>query len=127
MPHGGARPGSGRKSIFGRKALKKPVAMDFSEAGWVALRGLQRRQPHLSRNAIIGWLALQYADKLTFDAKGVVFPQKARRVLSIRVPATVRDALRRARRRTGKNYSDLGEALVRQYGHTASFPSVPSS
>ena len=60
-----------------------------------------------------------------FDEDGTVYPGKAQNVLAIRMPAREAELLKEARARTGKGYSDLGEALVRRYGPTAEFPILP--
>jgi hypothetical protein len=121
--HGGARPGAGRKSVFGAKALAKPFSMDFTPAGRKALDALVRRTT-LSRNAVIATLALQFADRLTFDL-AAPFPGKlATAVLSIRVPPDAGAKLAAAHVRTGKSYSDIGEALVRWHGASARYPSL---
>lgn len=118
--HGGARDGAGRKSVFGVKAVAKPFAMDFTTNGRRALASVTRRTK-LSRNAVIAALALEHADALTF-AEADVFPDKAREVLSIRVPPKAATKLKAARRRTGRSYSDIGEALVRGYADRTTFP-----
>jgi hypothetical protein len=118
--HGGARVGAGRKTIFPQKAIRKPFAMDFTAAGRRALATLVRRTG-LSRNAVIGWLALRHGDAVSFD-KADPFPQKARAVLAIRVPPPAGAKLAAARVRTGHGYSDIGEALVRWFGGDAAFP-----
>ena len=119
--HGGRRKGAGRKSIFTTKAVEKPFAMDFTKRGRATLRALTKRTG-LSRNGVMAILALQFGDALTFDADGVAFPDKAHKVLSIRVPKDAAAKLRAARRRTRKSYSDIGEALLSRFGATASFP-----
>lgn len=118
--HGGARLGAGRKSVFKAKALEKPFAMDFTPRGRRALDAIVRRTG-LSRNAVIGTLALRFADRVAFT-DDQPYPDKARKVLSIRVPPTAGAKLAAARVRTGHSYSDIGEALVRQYGDEASYP-----
>jgi hypothetical protein len=118
--HGGARDGAGRKSVFGVKAVDKPFAMDFTEKGRKALASLTRRTK-LSRNAVVGVLALAHADTLTFTDDDV-FPDKAQEVLSIRVPPKAAAKLRAARARTDRSYSDIGEALVLRYGARTKFP-----
>ena len=119
--HGGARPGSGPKTIFGgSKALTKPIAMDFTPRGRRELARLVKRTG-LSRNAVIGWLALRHADALSYT-DAMVFPGKARDVLSIRLPREAAAKLAAARVRTGRSYSDIGEALVRGYGPAETFP-----
>jgi hypothetical protein len=42
--------------------------------------------------------------------------------LSIRVPKDAAAKLRAAHKRTGRSYSDIGEALVVWHGPTATFP-----
>jgi hypothetical protein len=117
--HGGAR--AGRKSIFATRAVAA-FSMVFTPTGRLALDALTRRS-RLSRNAIIAWLALTYADQLQFDAPGVAFPGKMwTRVDTIRVPAAAAAALRRAHARTNHSYSDIGEALVREFGRHTTFP-----
>jgi len=123
--HGGARPGAGRKSIFGAKALDKPFAMDFTPGGRRVLDALVRRTG-LSRNAVLAVLALRHADALVFEERDP-FPDKAREVLSIRVPPEPGAKLAAARVRTGHSYSDIGEALVRWHGAAAKFPTAGSS
>lgn len=119
--HGGRRAGSGRPSIFGATALAKPYAMDFTAVGRKELARLVRRTG-LSRNAVLAILALKHADALVFTAP-TPFPDKARNVLSIRVPPDAGAKLTAARIRTGYSYSDIGEALVRWYGASTRFPS----
>jgi hypothetical protein len=118
--HGGHRKGAGRKSIFGVKAVAKPFAMDFTPGGRRRLQVLCRRHK-LSRNAVLGTLALQFADRLTFDVPQP-FPNKAQAVLSIRVPRAAAAQLNAARKRTKHSYSDLGEALVQWFGDLATYP-----
>src|SRR5262245_15978214 len=118
--HGGARPGAGRKSVFRSKALDKPFAMDFTPAGRRALDVLVRRTG-LSRNAVVGTLALRFADRVTFNG-ATPYPDKARSVLSIRVPREAAAKLTAARIRTAHSYSDIGEALVREFGDEARYP-----
>jgi hypothetical protein len=122
--HGGARDGAGRKSLFRTKALEKPFAMDFTPTGRRALDALVRRTG-LSRNAVIGVLALRYADRVVFFDGPSPYPDKARSVLSIRVPREAGAKLAAARVRTGRGYSDIGEALVRQFGDKVTFPAPP--
>jgi hypothetical protein len=117
--HGGARDGAGRKSLFAEKALAKPFAMDFTVAGRRELDALVARTG-LSRNGVLAWLALKYADQVAFDVRAP-FPNKARRVCSIRVPPEAGAKLAAARVRTGHGYSDIGEALI-QFGRLAVFP-----
>jgi hypothetical protein len=116
MTRGGVREGAGRKSAFPGKVLGKNFGMDFTPAGRKALDRLQAATG-LSRNDILAHLALRHAHDLVFDGK-------AQSVLSIRLPADAGDALRAAHMRTGKGYSDLGEALVTRYGPEAVFPVV---
>jgi len=120
---GGYREGAGRKSAYPGKT--RSFAMDFTPAGRHALKALVRRRG-LSRNDVLAHLAIHYAEQLTFAAPGVVFPGKlAANVLTIRVPAAAGDKLTDARRRTGKSYSDIGEALVCWFGPTAKdFPTA---
>ena len=118
--HGGARAGAGRKSIFGTTALPKPFPMDFTLDGRRELDALAQRHG-LSRNGVIGLLALQFADDVVFT-EDAPYPTKARSVLSIRVPRDAGAKLAAARVRTGHGYSDIGEALVRQFGRRAKFP-----
>lgn len=122
--HGGARTGAGRKSVFGKKAVAKPFAMDLTPEGRQALFALCARTG-LSRNGVVGVLALQFADVLGFPEEGVVYPDKAQDVISIRVPKDAASKLRAARRRTGKGFSDIGEALIRQFGRKAKYPRPP--
>src|SRR5262245_59121474 len=113
---GGVRPGAGRKSAYPGKS--RSFAMDFTPAGRKVLKSLVARH-RLSRNDLLAHLSLRYADRLTFDAPGVVFPGKlAANVLTIRVPADAGDKLTAVHRRTLKSYSDIGEALVCWYGPT---------
>lgn len=119
--HGGRRAGAGRKSLYPGK-VARPFAMDFTPAGRKVLRALVQRR-RLSRNDVLAHLILHYADQLTFEAPGVVFPGKvAANVLTIRLPVPARDKLVRAHRRTGKSYSDIGEALVCWFGPHANYP-----
>jgi hypothetical protein len=120
MARGGARANAGRRSAFPGLDMK-PFAMDFTPGGRRALRRLEVRT-QLSRNNILAHLTAEHAASLTFDEPGVVFAGKAQQVLTIRMPADVGQLLREARARTGKSYSDLGEALVLRYGSTTTFP-----
>lgn len=122
--HGGARAGAGRKSVFASKELEKPFAMAFSPAGLRELRRVVSRTG-LSRNGVIGVLALQHADALTF-ADRAPFPQKAAAPFSIRVPRDAGAKLAAARVRTGHSYSDIGEALVRWFARHTAFPKRPT-
>jgi len=121
MPRGGWREGAGRPAAYPHKVLDDPFPMDFTSAGRAMFDKLQARTS-LSRNDIIAHLALTYADELEFRTPGVVFPIKAQEVYRICVPEDAGDKLRRARTRTGKSYSDIGEALVCWYGPVATFP-----
>jgi hypothetical protein len=118
--HGGARAGAGRKSVFTSKALAKPFAMDFTPAGRRALSALVKHTG-LSRNSVIAVLALQHADHVAF-AVAAPYPDKARQVLSIRVPREAGAKLAAARVRTGHSYSDIGEELVREFAERTKFP-----
>ncbi len=124
---GGARKGAGRKSAF-PGMVSKPFPMDFTPEGRARLEKITERTG-LSRNNVLTFLALTFAHKLTFSAlePGTVYPGKAQQVLAIRVSAKAAAKLTAARDRTGKSYSDIGEALVRRYGRSASFPAPPSS
>lgn len=120
MTHGGARVGAGRRSVF-RGIEAKPFAMDFTPAGRKQLDRLCKRTK-LSRNDVLAHLTAEYAADLQFTEAGVVYPGKAQEVLAIRMPTMQADVLRAARERTGKSYSDIGEALVCQFGRVATFP-----
>lgn len=122
-PRGGLRAGAGRHSAFPGNALK-PFAMDFTPAGRKALDRLCRRTK-LSRNNVIAHLVAAHGAALAFEVDGVVYPGKAQAVLAIRMPAREGDLLQAVRARTGKSYSDIGEALVRQFGRSTTFPSLP--
>ncbi len=98
--------------------------MDFTPAGRKALDRLCRRTK-LSRNNVVAHLVAERGDVLTFDAAGVVYPGKAQSVCAIRMPACEGDLLKAVHARTGKSYSDIGEALVRQFGRSTTFPSLP--
>jgi hypothetical protein len=100
--------------------------MDFTVEGRRQLDGLVKRW-RLSRNAVIGLLALHHADELQFETPFDVhrFTPKAQAVLSIRVPPDAGAKLAAARIRTSCSYSDIGEALVRWFGPT--FPSATVS
>ena len=123
MP-GGYREGAGRKSAFPGKLIEKPFAMDFTPNGRRVLEGLTTRHG-LSRNDVIAHLALKYADRLVFEEEGVVFPGKAQQVLSIRVTPEVAVKLTAVHDRTGKGYSDIGEALVTRFATEREFPVLP--
>lgn len=123
MTWGGIRAGAGRRSAFPGNALK-PFAMDFTAVGRQALDCICRRTK-LSRNNVVAHLVTEYADALVFGAPGVVYPGKAQAVLAIRMPARQGDLLTVARARTGKSYSDIGEALVCCFGQSTIFPSLP--
>jgi hypothetical protein len=45
--------------------------------------------------------------------------------MSIRVPKDAGDRLRAAQKRTGKSFSDIGEALVTWYGDDKKLPVLP--
>lgn len=124
---GGARPGAGRKSAYPRKDLAHPFGMDFTPAGRQLLDQIRARTG-LSRDDILAHLVDRHLTRLRFDGThGCAYPGKlAANVLRIRLPRDLGDRLRDARRRTGKSYSDLGEALVTIYGSTTSdYPSLP--
>lgn len=124
-PRGGTREGAGRKSAFPGKLLERTVYMDFTPAGRQALDVLTAREG-LSRNDVLAHLSLRYADQLSFDCEGVVFPGKAQAAMTIRLPADALQVLERAHARTGKSYSDLGEALVLWHGQEEhAFPLLP--
>ena len=124
MGHGGARANAGRRSVF-RGIEAKPFAMDFTPAGRKALDRVCKRTK-LSRNDVLAHLTAEYATDLHFAEAGVVYPGKAQEVLAIRMPTVQGDVLRAARERTGKSYSDIGEALVCQFGRGATFPRLPA-
>lgn len=125
MGRGGYREGAGRKTIFPNKVLDRRFGMDFTPAGRAVLDALQARTG-LSQNDILGHLVQRHATRLAFTEPGVVFRGKAAsNVISIRLPADLADALTAAQARTGKSFSDLGEALVRWYGHKETFPVLP--
>lgn len=119
---GGRRENAGRKSAFPRIDMK-PFAMDFTPRGRAELARLERSSG-LSRNNIITHLTAMHAGELEFDEEGIVFPGKKQKVLSIRMPPREGELLRAAHARTGKSYSDLGEALVLRYGSQADFPTI---
>lgn len=123
---GGYRENAGRKSAFA-KTVDKPFAMDFTPDGRRELQRLVKRT-RLSRNNVLSHLAIQHAHRLEFDdVPGTVYPGKSQDVLSIRVSPMAAVRLRAARARTGKSYSDLGEALVRRFGQAEKhFPASPS-
>ena len=122
MPRGGKRAGAGRRSLFPGNDLK-PFAMDFTPAGRKVLDGICRRTK-LSRNDVITYLVSEHGDALVLSAEGVVYPGKAQAVLTIRMPTIPGAVLMAAHARTGKSYSDIGEALVREYGPLAQFPTL---
>ena len=123
--HGGRREGAGRRSLFphARRAI---VYFDLTPAGRKLLAKVKRRA-RLSRNDLFAHLALEHADKLRFDdVPGVVFPGKANEnVLLIRLPVQAHAKLHAAHERTGKSYSDLGEALLSWYSSDTDFPPLP--
>lgn len=122
--HGGRREGAGRRSLYPR-ARRAIVYIDLTPAGWKLLSKVKRRA-QLSRNDLFAHLALEHADKLEFTAPGVVFPGKANaNVLLIRLPVQAHAKLRAAHQRTGKSYSDLGEALLSWYAGSTAFPPLP--
>lgn len=124
---GGVREGAGRKAAFPHKELDRPFGMDFTPAGWIALLDLQKRTG-LSRDDILAHLTGEFADALVFDSDGVQYPGKrGSSILRIRLPKEQGDRLRAAQARTGKSYSDLGEALVHRYGHQTTFPAIPGA
>lgn len=113
-PSGGARENAGRKAAYGTKA-PAPVPMVLTPEG-EALLVAACACSGLSRNDVMTHLALRHARELRFSAPGVVYPGKANsNVLSIRVTAKARLLLDAARKRTGKSYSDLGEALLEKF------------
>lgn len=116
MPRGGYRAGAGRKSAFPGKVIEAPVYMDFTPEGHRQLRRIVQRTG-LSRNDVIGHLAIKYADELNFEDDGVVFAGKrAKNVMAIRLDQNGLAKLKAAGERTGKSASDIGEALVRIFG-----------
>lgn len=122
MARGGVRDGAGRKSAFPHKVLDQPFGMDFTPDGHRALRQLQAKTG-LSQSDVLAHLVERHASMLTFTMEGVAFPGKlAENILRIRLPEHLGDALRAAQTRTGKSFSDLGEALVRWYGDAETFP-----
>jgi hypothetical protein len=125
MPHGGARDNAGRKSAYPGLDMQS-FPMQFTPPARRLLDALQARTG-LSRNNILAHLTLCHVESLSVsaDEDGVLFPGKGSDVLSIRMPADVGKRLRAAKARTGKSFSDLGEALVRQYGATTTFPARP--
>lgn len=127
-PRGGYRENAGRKSAFPGKILDKPFFMDFTPKGRRELQHLVTRTG-LSRNDVIGHLALRHADDLAFEEEGVAFPGKmAEDVMSIRLDRQAGAKLAAARVRTGKSYSDLGEALIRWFGKAEKvFPVLPGA
>lgn len=126
VTRGGYREEAGRKSAYPGVDLK-PFAMDLTPAGVRLLDKLCKRTG-LTRNNVLAHLTNLYADRLAFPGQdGVLYAGKAQSVLSIRMPADIGAKLRAARQRTGKSYSDLGEALIRLYGETTEFPAPPES
>jgi hypothetical protein len=119
--HGGARAGAGRKSIFADRAVPRAYPMALTRAGHEALAALTG-QTGLSRNAILAVLVRRHAHHLALPEDGIIYRGKTPAVLSIRLPPSAAQRLEHARYRTGKSYSDIGEALVRRYGHVTSFP-----
>lgn len=114
MASGGARENAGRKDAYGGKDAA-PVPMVLTPSG-DALLVAACEATGLSRNDVMTHLALRYASLLRFDGDGVAFPGKDyRRVRSIRVTTKARTLLDKARERTGKSYSDLGESLLARY------------
>jgi hypothetical protein len=129
---GGFRENAGRPTAFAGKNLESPRAMDFTPEGRVVLADLQERNG-LSRSDVIAHLALRHCDALAlrpvFQRPGTVFTGRTRRnanVYRIVAPPNVLRKLDALRKRTGKSYSDIGEALVRWYGpREKDWPAVP--
>lgn len=122
MGAGGARENAGRKDAYGGKDAA-PVAMVFTPQGdQIMVETCERTG--LSRNDVLTHLALKHARALKFSVEGVVYRGKDyRAVRSIRVTQKARKLLDAARERTGKSYSDLGEALlVRFAASTRDYP-----
>jgi len=90
--------------------------MAFTLNGQEIMNQLQA-QTGLSRNDLITHLTVKYVDALMFDEPGVVYRGKQfSRIMSIRVTNEAYAKLQTARVRTGKSYSDIGEALVARFG-----------
>jgi hypothetical protein len=125
---GGARVGAGRKSAYPGKDFAHPVYLDFTQAGRDALDALQARTK-LSRSDILAHLIAKHAESLDFGPLfGVAFPGKlGENVCVIRLPVAQRRLLRATRTRTGKSYSDIGEALVLWRGLATVFPARPQA
>jgi hypothetical protein len=119
--HGGKRYGAGRKSIFADKVEPKAFPITLTPAGHDALARLTAHTG-LSRNAILAVLIKRHSHRLTLPEQRITYRGKARAVLSIRLPPSAARRLEQTRYRTGHAYSDIGEALIRRYGHTTSFP-----
>jgi uncharacterized protein (DUF1778 family) len=119
---GGYRENSGRKDAFGGKD-DAPVGMVFTPNGEKLLAAACERTG-LSRNDVLTHLVLKHAARLRFAAEGIVFRGKRYTVpKSIRVTTRARKLLDSARERTGKSYSDLGEALLVQFAEgTRDYP-----
>ena len=82
----------------------------------------------LSRSDIMTHLALRHAHDLSFDVDGVVYRHKlSGTVMSIRMTDHAHTLLTDARARTGKSYSDLGEALVDRWGLGEHYPERPTA
>lgn len=122
--HGGARAGAGRPTVFDQKASDS-FSMVFTPAGHKVLDRLTRRTK-LSRNAIIGTLAIEHGDALTFT-EADRFRLKTAAVFAVRVPPAAASKLKAARRRTNRSYSDIGEMLVTRYARLTAFPEAPGA
>jgi hypothetical protein len=123
---GGYREGSGRRSIFpGTMDNPTKYPMDFTKEGLQILDDVQSHTG-LTRNNIIAHLVDRHAHELEFDHDRIVYPGKAQHVLAIRMPKHIGDKLVAAQKRTGKAFSDLGEALVRRFGAKEVFPVLES-
>lgn len=102
--------------------------MMFTPYGHDLLAAIQQRTG-LSRNDILTHLALAHGADLAFEGVcGVVYRGKdAGLVMSIHLTDRAFDLLRAAQARTGKSYSDLGEALIERWGVHAAYPVLPMS
>lgn len=119
---GGYRENAGRKAAFDYKS-QDSVSMVFTPLG-DAMYVAACESTGLSRNDVMTHLVLKHAKDLAFDVDGIVYKGKDYKgVRSIRLTKEARAELDAAKKRTGKSYSDLAEALLMRFAaKTRDFP-----